>query len=441
MRILYIVGTYPLITTTFIEREVATLRALGCAITVLSIRRPPREPAESPENRVRQDEVTYLLPANKFRLLLAHLYFAMRQPRTYLSLLLWLLTRPHLAPNQRMKTLLHFGEGVYAAFLLRDLAFDHIHAHFIDRAALVALCVGRLLHTSYSVTAHANDIYTAPVLVSEKISGARFAVTVSEFNKQYLLTHFRELYAEKIIVLHPWIDLDDFSPPALRAQNSRLQILSVGRLVEKKGHLYLLNACAQLRAQGMDLECVIIGEGPLRPELETLINANGLAEHVHLSGAKPQAAVLEALRRADVFVLPVVIARDGDRDGMPVALAEAMAMQVPVVSSDVVGIRELVRPGTGYLVPPNDAAALADAIRSLHTLGHAKRVEMGRCGRAVIAQDFELASGVGQLAALFASAIARQGARTASDLMFRPHRRHTKSGPAHWLERKVRGIF
>lgn len=435
MRILYIVGTYPLVTTTFIEREVATLRALGNKIEMLSIRRPPRQVTAAAEYRAMQNEVRYLLPANLVHLLLAHLYFAMLRPRAYWSLAFWLLTRPHPQLRERVKTLLHFGEGVYAAFLVRGVAFDHIHAHFIDRAALVALCVARLLEKSYSVTAHANDIYRAPVLVREKIHSARFAVTVSEFNKQHLLTHFAGLDAEKIFVLHPWVDMDEFRPPAVHACNSRFRILSVGRLVEKKGQRYLIEACAQLRKQCMDFECIIIGDGPLQQEFKALVNASGLSEHVCLLGAQPKASVLEELRRADVFILPAVVARDGDRDGMPVALAEAMAMQVPVISTDIVGIRELVQPGTGYLVPPNDASVVADAIRSIYSLEQSARVAMGKRGRAVIAKDFELKKGVSQLAELFASSAEGQHTHTASGLMYRPHRKHIKSGPAHWLER------
>lgn len=441
MRILYIVGTYPLVTTTFIEREVATLRALGSNIELLSIRRPPRQVTAAAEYRALQNEVRYLLPPNLIRLLLAHLYFAFKHPRAYWSLLFWLLTRsqPHL--RERMKTLLHFGEGVYAAFLVRGVAFDHIHAHFIDRAALVALCVARMLEKSYSVTAHANDIYRAPVLVSEKILSARFAVTVSEFNKQHLLTHFAGLDAERIFVLHPWVDMDEFRPPAVHAGNPRFRILSVGRLVEKKGQRYLIEACAQLREQRLDFECIIIGDGPLQQEFEALVNASELSQHVCLLGAQPKTIVLEELRRADVFVLPVVVARDGDRDGMPVALAEAMAMQVPVISTDIVGIRELLQPGTGYLIPPNDATAVADAIHSMIGLEQSARLAMGKRGRAVIAKDFELKKGVSQLAELFASSDADLHSHTAPGLMHRPHRRQIKSGPAHWLQRKVRGIF
>ena len=131
----------------------------------------------------------------------------------------------------------------------------------------------------------------------------------------------------------------------------------MGRLVAKKGHRDLIMACARLDQQGADFECRIIGEGPQRAELEQLIEANSLGERVKLLGARSKEQVLANLGSADVFALPVTIAPDGDRDGMPVALAEAMAMGLAVISTDIVGIRELVQPGTGILVRPNDPAA------------------------------------------------------------------------------------
>src|SRR5581483_2419431 len=325
-------------------------------VRLVSIRRPHGGNAQS------ENGILYLLPPDWVRLLWAHLFFALTQTRVYGTLLVWMLTRPHRDSVERVKTFLHFGEGVYAAYLLRAEPFDHIHAHFVDRAALVALCIGKLLNKAYSLTAHANDIFIAPALLAEKLGGARFVVTVSEFNKEYLLRHCPGLKAERVRVLHPWVELKDFQPSICRTPTEQLTILSVGRLVEKKGHRYLIEACSLLHKRGMELDCHILGEGPLGEELEELIRANDLTGCVHLDGAQPQEQVLAHLKRADVFVLPVVIAPNGDRDGMPVALAEAMAMQLPVISTNILGIPEMVRPSAGILVPPEDSATLAEAI-------------------------------------------------------------------------------
>jgi glycosyltransferase involved in cell wall biosynthesis len=397
----YIIGTYPLLTTTFIDREVQALREMGRSIQILSIRRPPDHVSVMEKYREAQNNIIYLLPVVWAKFILAHLHFASFRPYVYFKLLAYLLTRAHPRFVLRLKTLLHFAEGVYAAHLLRKSRPDHVHAHFIDRAATVALCVSRLLKVSYSLTAHANDIYIEPVLVNEKIGESKFTVTVSEFNKAFLLKHYPGLDLAKIFVLHPWVDLSRFQPPKTRASCSRLRILSVGRLVEKKGHRYLIEACHCLQKDGLDFDCHIIGDGPLRSDLQAMVTQRNLADRIHLMGGQPQEEILIRLSRVDVFVLPCVIAKDGDRDGMPVALAEAMAMEVPVISTDVAGIREVVRPGAGYLVPPKDSVALAEVLKTVKFTSVNERVKMGRHGRAVIAEEFDLFKGTRHLANLF----------------------------------------
>lgn len=407
LKLAYIIGTYPLLTTTFIDREVDTLRQLGMQIKLLSIRRPPYHVDLEAKYGEMQKEMIYLLPVNWLEFVLAHLYFVVRQPIIYFGLLAFLFTRPHSSLKVRLKTLLHFAEGVHAAYLLRYEKWDHVHAHFIDRAATVALCVGRLLRVSYSLTAHANDIYTQQPIIGEKIAESSFTVTVSEFNKAYLLERHPHLKPDKIFVLHPWVNLAKFQPPETRPEHPRLRIMSVGRLVEKKGHAYVIEACRLLQESGLDFECHILGDGPLLSELQALVTRYNLTERVHLLGGRPQAEVLSRLGQSDLFVLACVIAKDGDRDGMPVALAEAMAMELPVISTDIVGIGELVRPEAGYLVPPNDAAALAEAIKATQTAGHQVRRQMGQAGRAIIAAEFDVFTGIRYLADLYLTYHAR----------------------------------
>ena len=409
LKIGYIIGTYPLITTTFIDREIQGLRERGIEIAILSIRRPPAEVERMQEYKAVRQSTVYLLPVNWVRLILAHLYFAAARPLAYWWLLGYLVSRTHPNLKQRAKTIFHFAAGVYAAYLLRDEACDHLHAHFVDRAATVALCASRLLGKPYSVTAHANDLYAGPVLLFEKFKHAQFAVTVSKFNKEHILENCPGLDAQRMIVLHPWVNLNEFQPPATRPQNRRLAILSVGRLVEKKGHRYLINACRLLRDQGLHIDCRIVGSGPLENELRALVGAQGMVDCIQFEGSRSKVQVLRWLAQADVFVLASVIAQDGDRDGMPVALAEAMAMQVPVISTNIVGIGELVQPGSGCLVTPKDPVALAQAIESIHRMDQAARREMGKQGRAIVESDFEVNQGLDRLAEMFKSALPIDG--------------------------------
>ena len=407
LQLAYIIGTFPNITTTFIDREIRVLRQLGLDLQTLSIRRPKPGTPLSTEQQVFQQDTIYLLPLNWIRFFISNLYLVLLHPFTYFGTLIYLLSRPHPNFSARFKSLLHFAEGVYAAYLLRSLPLDRLHAHFLDRAATVALVAGRFLRLPYSVTAHANDIYKDPVLLFEKIKEATFVVTVSQFNKSYILDLYPDLGSDKIHVLHPWVDLEHFQPPPTNNTiHDELRVLSVGRLVEKKGHQYLIEACHLLKLRDVDFECHIIGDGPLKSELKADINRYKLQEQVHLLGAQPQSKVLDSLAWCDVFVLACVIAQDGDRDGMPVALAEAMAMEVPVISTNIVGIGELVQPGAGYLTPPNDVVALARAIKSMTSASPAERSRMGKYGRTIIAEEFDVFKGTGRLAGLFYQTVA-----------------------------------
>jgi glycosyltransferase involved in cell wall biosynthesis len=408
-RLVYVIGTYPGLTTTFIDREINILRGLcDFEIHLVSLRHPPTLDNLSPQQRAFHDETLYLLPAKwaDFPLasyLWAGLYFLFTQPGRYFSTLFDLLKGPHPDLKARLKSLLHFWMGIHAAFLLRKLDFDHIHAHFMDRSVIVTLVMSRILGKSYSFTAHASDIFIKPALMRLKLRNARFVVTVSKFNREHFQRVAPNFPAEKIHILHPWVDPEKFSPPAaVPREGDRFRILSVGRLVEKKGHVDLIRAAQLLRERGLDFECRIAGGGPLQLMLESEITRLGLKDHVILLGEQSQSQILELLGNwADVFVLPCVIAHNGDRDGMPVSIAEAMSMKLPVISTDIIGIRELVQPGVGFLVRPQDPLDLSRALEQIMGMGPEERRAMGQCGREVVEAEFNLTKGVLELAALF----------------------------------------
>lgn len=414
IKLVYLIGTYPELTNTFIDREIATLRRLGdFQIQIVSIRYPHTIDSCSPEQKALCQETLYLLPAhwsgfNYPAFVLANLYFVFSRPLVYFETLCYLLSHSHISIKAWIMTILYFWQGVYAAYLLRRTDFDHLHVHFMDRAVMVALVVSHFLGKSYSFTAHAADIYTNAALVREKIDNARFMITVSQYNKQYLLKAYPEIDADKIHILHPWINVSQFTPCGDRPVHDRLHVLSVGRLVEKKGQLDLIDAFSILLEKGIDAECRIVGEGPLYAELKERIANRSLQDRIHLLGGLPQEHVLGLLRDwADVFVLPCVIAKNGDRDGIPVSLAEAMALELPVVSTDIVGIRELVQPGTGILVPPGDPAALAEALSTIASQDQPASTEMGRKGREVVNKEFNLLKGTQELAGYFYQAVGK----------------------------------
>ncbi len=390
----YVVGTYPLLTTTFIDREIALLRRLGLAIDVTALRRP--HGPLSAEQRLLVDDVRYVLPVTVLDLVRSHATVMLRRPVTFWRTLVRLVTRPHTSLRSRGKTVLHFSEGVHVAYLLRGGRYRQLHAHFVDRAATVAMVAGRLLDLPFSATAHANDIYVSPVLLPEKLSAARFVATCTRYNAQHLQTVAGSHDAEIACIYHG-LDVSRYEPATGRSAAARPTILAVGQLKEKKGFGHLVDACATLRDRGHDFVCRIVGEGPDRPVLRTRIRELGLDDTVELLGALEHADVVAQYRTATVFALPCVVSADGDRDGIPNVILEAMAMQLPVVSTRHSGIPEAVIDGrTGVLVQPGDATGLADALERL--LGDPDlRTVMGRRGRQAVATTFDVATNVRNL--------------------------------------------
>jgi glycosyltransferase involved in cell wall biosynthesis len=305
----------------------------------------------------------------------------------------YLLTRPHPTVKARLRTILHFGEGVQVADLLRQTPRNNpIHAHFVDRAAIVALVAGRLLERPYSVTAHANDIYVDPVMLPEKIVEAKFVATCTAYNATHLAGIAPDA-ATSITCIHHGLDVNRYVPNN-ESYTYRPAILAVGQLREKKGFTYLVAACAELCKRGHEFVCDIVGEGPLRPELEAQIREYQLEDIISLRGALDHQRVIDHYLAASVFALPCVTAANGDMDGIPNVILEAMAMELPVVSTRHSGIPEAVDDGiSGLLVPQRDVAALADAIERL--LGDSVlRRRMGRAGRQIVVSRFDVATNV-----------------------------------------------
>jgi glycosyltransferase involved in cell wall biosynthesis len=256
------------------------------------------------------------------------------------------------------------------------------------------------LGISYSLFAHANDIYVNPVLLPEKIQHASTVATCTEYNRAHLAALTPEHYSRPIELIYHGLDLERFHPPKRRPMNQP-RLLSVGRLCEKKGYTYLVQACRELRDRGYAFACDIIGDGPQRDELQSLIDALQLTDTVRLRGALPHQRVLAYYERATVFVLACVQAGDADRDGIPNVFLEAMAMRLPVIGTQLSGIPELIQDRVnGLLVPPGDADALADGIARLWE-DPALAIRLAEEGRATVERDFDIEKNIGRLAALF----------------------------------------
>jgi glycosyltransferase involved in cell wall biosynthesis len=397
LRLTYLHGRYPVLTETFIDREVQGLLDRGVDLRIISIRRP--DMLLSGAQQALAARVRYLLPPSLRELALAYAWALGRHPRTFISVLIWLLTRHH-ARGRRQRTALHFATGVYAAWVLRDRRGIHIHAHFVDRAATVALVAARLLDTTYSVTAHAREIYVDPVLLPERIGNAAFSVTCTEYNRRHMTEELGPVVTARLVRLYHGLDLAAYATNGRHPADPPL-VLSVAQLWERKGLRYLIEACAMLRERNCVFRCEIVGEGPQRAELQALIERLGVGDLVTLTGPLAHPEVVERYRRAAVFVLPCVVTEDGDRDGIPNVILEAMAAGLPVISTPVSGIPEVVRDReTGFVVPERDPAAVASAIEIVVADPEGARAIAER-GRALVHAEFELQRNVDRLVKLF----------------------------------------
>ena len=276
---------------------------------------------------------------------------------------------------------------------------NHIHSHFVMNNSTSALFISNLTNIPFSFTAHAIDIYVNPYLIEGKAKKAKFVVTISNYNKKHLAKNFG-INPSKIKIIHCGIDLDKFKPK--KTKRSGFFILSVARLVEKKGLGYLIKSCYSLKKKNIDFKCIIVGNGPLKNELFDEIKKYGLENNIELKGNIPQSQLDNIFRKADVFVLPCILAENGDRDGIPVSLMEAMSMEIPVVSTDVSGIPELIDDEVnGLLVDEKNVDELTDAIVALYN-NPALKEKMGKNARIKIGKDFNLEKEVEKLYDLIA---------------------------------------
>jgi len=274
----------------------------------------------------------------------------------------------------------------------------HIHAHFAFMPVDVGLIMARLLDTPFSFSAHARDLYVQdPVVLAQKVRSAAFVVTCTEHGARHLKKLVPELPENRIVMVHHGVDPRCFVP----STPTRRLVLAVGRLEEKKGFVHLLRVCGMMAMKGTDFSCTIAGSGPMEYELEEELLRCNASGSILLQGEITQEELLEFLGEAQMLVVPSVLAEDGDRDGIPNVLLEAMAMGLPVIATTTGAIREAVTDGeNGLLVAPGDPEALVQAIELL--LGDkALRQRLGTAGRARVIKQFDISKNTARLAALF----------------------------------------
>ena len=352
----YLFERFPSFGQTFCYREVAELDRQGVASPIFSIRNPKDEPPQEWDPRI--IERVHYVPEEKELLNDVRSTSKKRKltPEIVAALDDW----------GRRTDFLRLYQAVYVGLRLQELGVRHVHAHFAGMAARTAFWIHRFFPMTFSFTSHANDIF-APrhfeIGLDKLVDVARVIVTETDYAAQFLRERFPQR-ADSVHRIYNGLDLAEFERADF--SSSPPLIIAVGRLIAKKGFAELIRACALLAERGKLFRCEIIGEGPLENELRAQIAQLNLQNRFVLSGAKPQREVRQHLAAASVFVLPSVLDPEGGMDNLPTVIMEAMAAGLPVISTNIAGIPEMVvQNETGFLVQPADPIALAKAIEDV----------------------------------------------------------------------------
>ena len=395
-RVAYYIWHFPVLSQTFVRREVEALRTHGASIEVF---------ADGPEDVELLDErdrgllatTHYVFPIDRQLLSRYRRELRRERPLVYYHVYFFIMSRRYGLTKKLRRDRTLFEKAVYLAGHFRDARIDRVHSPWGDRAGFAAMLAAKLLGIPFSVQIRAHDLHDPSYhsALREMLPSADFVITNTQYNRPFIEALMTDRGAE-IHTIYNGIKLAEFEPsqrPVVRPAPTRF--LCVARLIEQKGLTYLLDACALLRERKVAFTCEVIGdpEEPLYSEywqaLQEQHHRLELEAQVFFRGARPFAAIMEAYRKADIFVLPCVVARDGRRDVTPNAVIEAMAMKLPVISTPVTGLVEIVEHGTsGLLVPPENSVALADEMERL-TLDRVLAMRLGENARKRVENRFD----------------------------------------------------
>ncbi len=409
LKVAYVMSRFPKLTETFILTEIIAVEAAGADVEIYPLLRE-RERAMHPEARALVERAHYL-PFVSPAIIGSHLALLASHPRRYLATFAAVLRGTWGSANFFLGAIGIWPKVGHAARMMRSSGVQHVHCHFATHPALAGFIIGRLTGIPFSFTAHGSDLHVDRRMLCTKVREARFVVTVSDANRAVFIDECGGPIP-KLEVIRCGIDTRlfalqrDTSDPADTRREAPLRILIVGTLHEVKGQAYLLEAIARLAPDGPPVICRVVGDGPDRAALERLATERGIADRVTFLGQRPRAEVAGLMADSDVLVVPSVPTAEGKREGLPVVIAEAMGVGLPVVASRLSGIPELVIDGeTGFLTPPGDASAIADALERLRADPHLGR-SLGRAGRALVERDYDMSANALQLIDRFRPAAA-----------------------------------
>jgi glycosyltransferase involved in cell wall biosynthesis len=400
----YLSSLYPALSHTFIFREIQALRALGLTVKTASIRLPEDLDRMTAEEREEFGRTYYVNNTSYARLFFAHLRLVALRPGGYFRALGYALGLRKKGPVPLLKIAAYFAQAGLLMDWMRREGICHLHVHFGNPPATAAMIAAHAGAAPFSLSIHGPDIFNdeGPSLLAEKIDKALFVRCISHFCQSQVmrLTAFSQW--SKLHIVRCGVDIGAFGPrPA--TNNAVPEIVCVGRLVSAKGQYVLLQACDELRRRGVRLHVTFLGDGPERPALEAAAKQLNLQDAAAFAGAVGQDQVHNSLERADMMVLPSFA------EGLPVVLMEAMAKEVPCISTRIMGIPELIQDGVnGFLAPASDWRTLADKMELLigsPDLG----ATFGRNGRLTVMDGYDIEANGRAMHELFTRYIPRPG--------------------------------
>lgn len=397
-KIAYYLWRFPIVSETFIQREIKALKDAGLNILVFADSIDEFERTD-PALSVLISDTQYLHPISIFKLFYVAVINFIKNPIICISVFNYVYNKKYDSSKNLKQDIAIFLKSLYLGHILKEQEVEHLHSPWSDVNSFILLLTSKLTGLPISIQARAHDIHRedSAFALNEKFSGSKFIVTNTEYNKEYIKKIVKSDEWEKINLIYNGIDLSYFNPVNRTVdKNKELYLLCVARLIPQKGLTYLVKACDILKKKGFRFKCNIIG-GTEEPRyrdyylnLLKLTRDLGLEKCVNFDGIKPFEYTMEQYNNADIFILPCVIAKDGSRDIIPNVLIEAMAMKLPVISTPVTGVPEIVdNEKNGILVPPNDERKLAEAIVGL--IGNSNlRVQLGENARLKVEERFDI---------------------------------------------------
>jgi colanic acid/amylovoran biosynthesis glycosyltransferase len=396
MKIAYFVNQYPLVSLTFVRREILALEAMGQQVRRFALRGWDAPLADSLD-KAERDRTSYVLGGGAVRVMLLAAMECLRSPGRFLRCIALSLRMSSGGDRTVFHHLFSVAEAAVLARELRRCGAEHLHAHFGTNSAEVAMHASLLAAVPYSFTVHGPDEWDrAPRLkFHEKLRYARFAVAISQYTRAQMMRWVPAGDRHRIHVVHCGLD-DDLLGIQVAQLPLEPVIVCVGRLCPAKAQHVLVEAIAAVRKQGFQVKLVLVGDGELRSDIERSIRESGLEQSVTITGWASSQEVRTRIEGARAFVLPSLA------EGLPVAIMEAMALGRPVISTYVGGIAELIRPGTdGWLVPAGDVQALAGAIIELLQMDAQTLQQMSVAAKARVSERHSISREAGRLLRLF----------------------------------------